>query len=154
MGVTGSFAHAPEKKGQGENLCMADGSLTFLKATQEWLEEKEYYHGQAIPSEPSISKFMPIEEYVETTDYEKQWGHYSAMIWPEATRVGMGSFTVPADSEWPRPGYTYVVARYDVIQYSRETPWRLSPSNPHGYTAEGWEEEKWILKYGGGRLLW
>ena len=80
-------------------------------------------------------------------------GHYTAIIWPEATRVGMGFFDVPDDGEWKTPGRTYVVARYDVMQKRGQTAWRVSRCNPFGYSAEGWEEEIWIRRYGGGRLL-
>jgi hypothetical protein len=53
----------------------------------------------------------------------------------------MGFFDVLDNSEWPSPGRTYVVARYDVMQIVGQTTWRPSLSNPHGYTAAGWEEE-------------
>jgi hypothetical protein len=141
MALTGSFAHAPQLD-HGENLASFEpaSERNLIAATAAWVAEKKNYYGQPVSGE-------------RIDDEEKMVGHYTAIIWPEATRVGMGFFDVPDDGEWPTPGRTYVVARYDVMQTRGQTAWRVSARNPYGYSAEGWKEEVWILRYGGGRLL-
>jgi hypothetical protein len=132
---------------QGENLywCSASGPTSYADAAQGWIDEKEFYHGQALTGEPQ--------------DERTQWGHYTQIIWPEAARVGMGHFDAPhGDPEWPRGG-VYVVARYDVRQITGQRAWRPSGGNPFAYSnrtdhgGSAWSEEQWIQKYGTGHHL-
>jgi Cysteine-rich secretory protein family len=93
----------------GKNIVYFEpaGNRNYITVTQAWIEEKQFYHGQALTAKP---------RYEAEEDQQKQWGHYTAIIWPEVARVGMGFFDVPDNSEWPSPSRTYVVARYDVMQ--------------------------------------
>jgi hypothetical protein len=50
-------------------------------------------------------------------------------------------------------GRAYVVARYDVMQTVGQTAWWPSRSSTYWYTAEGWEEEQWIQRFGRGNRL-
>jgi hypothetical protein len=87
MAITGEFAHAPPRE-NGENLACFElaGERNYVVATQAWLDGKKNYHGQAL-----------IGEKVE--DQDEMMGHYTALIWPEPRRVGIGYFDVPEDSE-------------------------------------------------------
>ena len=92
-------------------------------------------------------------------DQEKQWGHYTQMIWPETKHVGMGLFSCPlGDNDFPL-GRTYVVARYWPPQKEKQQAFRPSASNPFKYGdvrdhgQSSWEEEGYIKKYGPGHRL-
>jgi hypothetical protein len=146
--MKGALIHDHEC-GRGENLAwlLPGGPGSYAHAAQLWIGEKKNYHGEVLTNEP------------DPPEIELKKGHYTQIIWPEATRVGMGHFDAPrGDPEWPNGG-TYVVARYDVCQTVGQTAWRPSEGNPFGYSdrtdhgSSAWNEEQWIRKYGVGHHL-
>ncbi|KAL3292250.1 plant PR-1 class of pathogen related protein [Colletotrichum asianum] len=87
--------HDANRGNEGENLYYqyGSGSLPYAAATTWWLNEKQYYTGQAIPLASSNGR--------QFSDY----GHYTQCVWKTTTKVGMA--TAQSAS-----GKTYVVARY------------------------------------------
>lgn len=83
----------------GENLACSNLPMNLLKATQYWIEEKKSYHGEKVAGSG-----------------HKKWGHYTQVIWPRSTRLGMGIAL-------SRSGITYVVARYDKVQMKGKYPY-------------------------------
>ncbi|PMD33832.1 hypothetical protein L207DRAFT_438531, partial [Hyaloscypha variabilis F] len=92
MALTGSFAHAPQLD-HGENLAYFEpaGERNLIAATAAWVAEKKNYYGQPVSGE-------------RIDDEEKMVGHYTAIIWPEATRVGMGFLMCLMMGSGRRPG--------------------------------------------------
>jgi hypothetical protein len=108
--------------------------VTFTQASQAWIDEKQF-------CEPLSAK--------PTKSMEEQAGHYTQIIWPQTTRVGMASFA--------GVGGTYIVARYSPRgNIVRQTPWRQSDSNPYDsrhYGNMSHHEEKWTKRHGLGHQL-
>ncbi|KAK2729285.1 scp-like extracellular [Colletotrichum kahawae] len=87
--------HDVNRGNEGENLYYqyGSGSPPYAAATTWWLNEKQYYTGQAIPLASSNGKVF--------SDY----GHYTQCVWKTTTKVGMAIAQSAS-------GKTYVVARY------------------------------------------
>ncbi|KAF2685339.1 PR-1-like protein, partial [Lentithecium fluviatile CBS 122367] len=84
----GDLQHDPNA-GAGENLFGGSGAeYSFSDAVDSWVNEKANYHGENIPDGDFAS-----------------YGHYTQVIWPETTQVGMASAT-------GSNGWTYIVGRY------------------------------------------
>ncbi|KAE9378728.1 PR-1-like protein [Stipitochalara longipes BDJ] len=94
--------HAKQKK-HGENLYWGGGdgihifAFTFAMAVRSWIEERKFYKGQR------VGESSP----------EGQIGHYTQLIWPACTHVGMG-MAMSASKGF------YIVARYNAIQHYGE----------------------------------
>jgi hypothetical protein len=77
------------KKGEGENIWSYTSTgyarKTFLNAVEKWLDEESRYNGEKLTG-------------------RKGAGHYTQIIWPGTTHVGMGKAR--------RGGRLVVVARY------------------------------------------
>ncbi|KAF8860783.1 hypothetical protein BDZ45DRAFT_555527, partial [Acephala macrosclerotiorum] len=65
-----TMKHASQRA-HGENLACSNLSMTLAKATQYWIEEKKDYHGEKVAGSG-----------------HRKWGHYTQVIWPNATRIG------------------------------------------------------------------
>ncbi|CZR50165.1 uncharacterized protein PAC_00037 [Phialocephala subalpina] len=91
----------------GENQACSGGGLRidFAKASQYWIDEKKDYRGEKIGGSG-----------------HQEWGHYTQIIWPGCTKMGMGIAV-------SRSGVTFVVARYDRIQMKGEYPYTGTWSN-------------------------
>ncbi|KUJ18493.1 PR-1-like protein [Mollisia scopiformis] len=90
----------------GENIAWnAWGRFTLVDATRLWIQEKSKYRGQKIGS-----------------GGDSTWGHYTEIICPNVTRVGLGLTRT-------RSGETYVVARYNACQTHGSTPYDSRKGN-------------------------
>jgi murein DD-endopeptidase MepM/ murein hydrolase activator NlpD len=88
LAQTDSFEHDPNA-GAGENIFSGSGfSPSFADACRAWIGEEANYHGEAIGQ----------------GNFE-EWGHYTQVVWPTTTSVGIASATSAS-------GSTYVVGRY------------------------------------------
>ena len=85
---TDTFEHSGMGN-EGENLFEAFPSATFTTATQAWCNEISSYNGQNIPDGNFGS-----------------YGHYTQVVWPTTTAVGMGAAKSAS-------GKVYVVGRYN-----------------------------------------
>lgn len=74
----------------GENLYGTTGNPSFSEAVSAWTAERANYDGQEI-GDPNLD-FGAV-------------GHYTQVVWPETTQVGMGMAR-------GQNGWTYVVGRY------------------------------------------
>jgi hypothetical protein len=72
MAVTGYFEHSPPHE-NGENLAYFEptGNRNYIAATQTWLEEKQFYHGQVLTAKP---------RYEAEEGRQEQWG----ITWPSS----------------------------------------------------------------------
>jgi len=89
LAETGTFQHEG-MRGEGENLFMqmGGGHQPLKKGVESWLGEKPNYHGEKI-AEGNFSSY----------------GHYTQVIWPGTTHVGMATFT-------GKNGHQVIVGRY------------------------------------------
>ncbi|KAH8802826.1 CAP domain-containing protein [Xylogone sp. PMI_703] len=89
LAATEQFQHAGAK-GEGENLFMqmGGGPQPLKKGVQSWNEEKKNYHGEKI-GQGNFSGY----------------GHYTQIIWPATTHVGMAT-------AFSKSGHQVIVARY------------------------------------------
>ena len=88
LAATNSFEHDPNA-GAGENLFEASGfTPSFADACRDWVGEESKYHGEAIGQ----------------GNFE-DWGHYTQVVWPSTTKVGIAIATSAS-------GAMYVVGRY------------------------------------------
>jgi hypothetical protein len=84
---TNSLEHDPNA-GAGENIFKGSGSTpSFADACRDWLGEQSKYHGEAAGQ----GNFA-------------DWGHYTRIVWPSTTSVGIASATSAS-------GATYMVGR-------------------------------------------
>jgi hypothetical protein len=140
MAVIGEFARAPQRE-NGENFaCFKPvGERNYVAATQAWLSEKIIT--------------------VVRRRLERKWRIRTR--WWAIIRLSSGpklggwewdtSMSRKIASGRHQAGRMWL--RYDVMQTVGQTAWRLSRSIPYGYTAEGWEEELWIQRFGKGNHL-
>ncbi|KAL8922473.1 MAG: hypothetical protein Q9208_005195 [Pyrenodesmia sp. 3 TL-2023] len=76
------------RPGQGENLYWSKPNGSMADASQGWVNEVKNYHGEKI-GEGNFGSY----------------GHYTQVIWPSTTKVGVGMAKA-------RDGGWFVVARY------------------------------------------
>ncbi|KAH9206436.1 CAP domain-containing protein [Leptodontidium sp. 2 PMI_412] len=94
----------------GENLFGGNGGrMTLSTACRGWIIEKLDYEGEPVTAN-GIDK------------RRKKIGHYTQIIWPKTTKVGMAKITV---GDWQ-----YIVARYDGPQKIGGLPWGGATSLP------------------------
>ncbi|KAE9366869.1 hypothetical protein N431DRAFT_471899 [Stipitochalara longipes BDJ] len=79
MAATDGFSDSPQRE-NGENLAYFEpaGERNYVATTEAWIAEKMNCPGQANTGK-------------RVEDQDKMLGHYTAIIWPEATRVGRGT---------------------------------------------------------------
>jgi uncharacterized protein YkwD len=89
LAETNTFAHEG-MRGEGENLFMqmGGGHQPFKRGVEAWVNEKKDYHGEKI-GEGQFAKY----------------GHYTQVIWPSTTKVGMATAT-------GKNGHQVIVGRY------------------------------------------
>lgn len=88
LAATNTFDHDPNA-GAGENIFEGAGfTPSFADACRDWIGEEAKYNGEAIGQ----------------GNFE-EWGHYTQVVWPSTTTVGIASATSAS-------GATYVVGRY------------------------------------------
>ncbi|KAH7400457.1 CAP domain-containing protein [Cadophora sp. MPI-SDFR-AT-0126] len=92
----------------GENIMMGPYSvsvmpLTLTESAQGWIDEKRWYKGEPVSGTLKDNR-------------GNWWGHYTQVICPQTTKVGMGYASGPM--------VQYVVARYKHPQYVGDTPWK------------------------------
>lgn len=87
MADTDTFEHSGVRN-EGENLLEASPNATLAAAAQDWCNEISNYSGQNIPD-------GNFESY----------GHYTQVVWPTTTAVGMGAARSAS-------GKVYVCGRY------------------------------------------
>jgi len=112
MAETGQFEHDPNA-GAGENLFGGSGrDFSYSDGVADWVGEKKNYNG----------------ENIGDGDFSA-YGHYTQVIWPETTQVGMGSAK-------GSNGWTYVVGRYspqgNITGLSAYRPGTTGPTAPVG----------------------
>jgi len=102
--------------GQGENLYSgfnSAGGITLVSAVTDWVNEQANYHGEKIGD-------GNFEAY----------GHYTQIIWPETTQVGMAAATASN-------GSVYIVGRYSPPgNVPGQSPYRPGPPSSSG-TGQG-----------------
>ncbi|KAG4438154.1 hypothetical protein IFR05_006365 [Cadophora sp. M221] len=102
MARMNKFDHENQKL-MGENLYETDDlAFRYSSAVREWIAEKDYYSGEDVGEKSKKKRNQMI-------------GHYTQIICPEVTKVGMAS------ARGRR--YTYIVARYDYLQMRGTKPW-------------------------------
>ena len=88
LAATDTFEHDPNA-GAGENIFEESGVVpSFADACRAWISEESKYNGEAIGQ----------------GNFE-DWGHYTQVVWPSTTSVGMASATSAS-------GKSYIVGRY------------------------------------------
>jgi hypothetical protein len=87
--------------GQGENIYASSRSSNLANAAKAWCSEEKNYNGQILPG----------------GDFES-YGHYTQVVWPSTTAVGMGSAKSAS-------GSLYVCGRYTPAgNYDGQSAWR------------------------------
>ncbi|KAH8656593.1 CAP domain-containing protein [Tricladium varicosporioides] len=100
-----NMQHDPNSGG-GENLYASSGGASFVDGVHAWVDEKKNYHGEKI-GEGNFGSY----------------GHYTQVIWPETTQVGMA---MAKGSN----GWVYVVGRYSPAgNFTGKTAWRPGPNS-------------------------
>ncbi|KAH6662784.1 CAP domain-containing protein [Halenospora varia] len=98
-----AMQHDPNSGAEGENLYGTTGEAKFVDAANAWCNERANYHGEKI-GEGNFGSY----------------GHYTQVVWPETTEVGMA---MAKGSN----GWTWVVGRYKARgNYSGQTAWRAA----------------------------
>lgn len=94
----------------GENIYSSGGgSPSFSDAVGAWVAERPQYHGEEI-GDPNLD-FNAV-------------GHYTQVVWPETTQVGMGMARAG-------DGAVYIVGRYSPAgNMSGLSAWRAGQSGP------------------------
>ncbi|KAE8441836.1 hypothetical protein EG329_004289 [Mollisiaceae sp. DMI_Dod_QoI] len=125
-GLVHSSSSSRKRSGEvcGENLAMSSGSLSLAAGTRMWIEEKYNYKGEKMGS-----------------GRDSMWGHYTEIIWPECTRVGIASAR-------SRSGATYIVARYDKCQLDGRLPYDGTQGNI--FKNRKWQPIRGASSSGGG----
>ncbi|KAK4451083.1 CAP domain-containing protein [Podospora aff. communis PSN243] len=104
----GAHGACKDRNGQGENLYASTGNPSLADAAKAWIDEGPLYKGEKIGQ---IANFGAV-------------GHYTQVVWPETTKLGMG---MAKGSN----GWTYVVGRYTPAgNMNGQSAWRPGPSGP------------------------
>ncbi|KAK3312148.1 CAP domain-containing protein [Apodospora peruviana] len=91
---------------EGENIFASSASVvTFTDAVNAWVSERANYNGEKIGETPAGVAV----------------GHYTQVVWPDTTQVGMAMAKGAT--------YTYIVGRYSPQgNWEGETAWRAASS--------------------------
>lgn len=87
--------HAKDRSGQGENLSGSNGQDPFDSAAKGWIDNER----------PKYECGVHIETYIKNEKFG-EIGHYTQVIWPNTTKVGVAIATHEKSKN------VYVVARY------------------------------------------